>query len=231
MHIEPSEMADRVASVRERMRIACGAANRKPDDVHLVAVSKKKGPLLIAEAVNSGLRIFGENRVQEAREKIPHCPLDLEWHLIGSLQTNKTRAAVELFSCIHSIDRLSLLNRLEAQCEEYGKQLRGLLQVNVSGEASKHGVAPDDASDLVACACTCRHVDVMGLMTIPPASSDPEKSARYYAQLRELRDCWQAKWGLPLPELSMGMSHDFDVAIAEGATIVRVGTALFGVRN
>lgn len=231
MHAEEIAMADRVAAVRVNLEKACTTAGRHPDEVLLVAVSKRKGPDAVSEAVSCGLRTFGENRVQEAREKIPACPSQADWHLIGSLQSNKARLAVELFSCIHSIDRVSLLQRLESVCAEVGRPIRGLLQVNVSGEASKHGVSPDDAPTLIEAACTCRNVEVVGLMTMPPALPDPQAAAPYFARLRELRDAWQAASGLPLPELSMGMSHDYDVAIAEGATMVRVGTALFGERS
>jgi len=224
-------MADRVAAVQANLEKACGTAGRSPDEVLLVAVSKRKGPEAVGEAVSCGLRTFGENRVQEAKEKIPDCPEQADWHLIGSLQSNKARLAIELFSCIHSIDRLSLLHRLESVCGEAGSTVRGLLQVNVSGEASKHGISPEAAPELIEAACACRNVEVVGLMTMPPAASDPQAAAPYFARLRELRDRWQSTSGLPLPELSMGMSHDYEVAIAEGATMVRVGTALFGERS
>ena len=231
MPVEQPTMMERVHAVQARIDAACKAASRAPTDVRLIAVSKKKSPDFVSEAMACGLSTFGENRVQEARAKIPDCPQQAEWHLIGTLQRNKAAAAVELFSCIHSIDRVPLLQRIDTLCGEQGRQLQGLLQVNVAGEASKHGATIEDMPELVEAACACRHIDIIGLMTIPPAAAEPQAAAPHFAALRKLRDDLQSQFGLPLPELSMGMSHDFETAISEGATMIRVGTALFGART
>jgi PLP dependent protein len=198
--------------------------------VRLLPVSKNIGPAAIREASEAGLTVFGENRVQEARNKIPLCPGRLEWHLIGHLQSNKVRPAVRLFSTIHSADSISLLDKLEAACAEEGRRLNVFLEINLAGEASKSGMKAEDAQAAVERANGLAHLDVTGLMTVPPIDPEPERVRPYFRQLRELRDRLRERTGTPLPELSMGMSGDFEVAIAEGATWIRVGTALFGPR-
>jgi len=219
--------AERLAAVERRIATACAKAGRTRESVQLLAVSKTKPPDAIREAVECGLRLFGENRVQEAQAKIPLCPSGLEWHLIGHLQSNKARIAANLFQMIHSVDSLKLLQDLEQYAET---ALPVLLQVNVSGEASKSGMHPDEVSGVLEAANRMSNVEVHGLMTIPPFTPDPEKARAHFAALRALRDRVQGETGTPLSELSMGMSHDLEVAIEEGSTWVRIGTDLFGAR-
>jgi hypothetical protein len=224
-------LQDRVANVRRRMAAACGRCGRDPASVRLVAVAKMQPPEAVREAAEAGVSVIGENRVQEARAKIPLCPGHLAWHLVGHLQRNKAAAAVELFDTIHSADSLRLLEALDRACDEAGRTVRVFLEVNVSGEASKFGVKPEEAPALLEAADRLPRVEVHGLMTIPPFAEDPGKARAHFRRLRELRDGWQRDSGRPLPELSMGMTHDFEVAIEEGATWVRVGTAIFGERR
>lgn len=219
---------ERLETVGRRIALACAKAERERDSVRLLAVSKTKPPEAVHEAAECGLRLFGENRVQEAQSKIPLCPDGLEWHLIGHLQSNKAKVAASLFQMIHSVDSLKLLQALDTHAE---MTLPVLLQVNVSGEAAKFGMQPDHVAEVVEAANRMQRVEVHGLMTIPPFSPDPEKARIHFTALRELRDRVQDKTGTPLPELSMGMSHDLDVAIEEGSTWVRIGTDLFGSRG
>lgn len=219
--------AKRLEQVEQRIADACVKAGRPRDSVRLLAVSKTKPPEAVREAAGCGLRLFGENKVQEAQAKIPQCPSGLEWHLIGHLQSNKAKVAVHLFQMIHSVDSLKLMQALEAHAET---TLPVLLQVNVSGEASKSGMKPDEVADVIEAANQLSKIEVHGLMTIPPFTPDPEKARMHFAALRELRDRLQEETGTPLPELSMGMSHDLEVAIEEGSTWVRIGTDLFGSR-
>jgi pyridoxal phosphate enzyme (YggS family) len=220
--------ADRFARVEQRISAACEKAGRPRESVRLLAVSKTKPPEAVAEAAACGHRFFGENRVQEAQAKIPQCPAGLDWHLIGHLQTNKARMAAGLFTMVHSVDSLKLLQALETHADT---PLPILLQVNVSGEAAKFGMEPGDAAGIIETANQMHKVEVHGLMTIPPFAPDPEKTRVHFAALRELRDRLQKETGTPLPELSMGMSHDLEVAIEEGSTWVRIGTDLFGARG
>jgi hypothetical protein len=221
----------RLAMVRERMVRACARANRPLESVRLLPVTKTVEPYRIREAVEAGLTVFGENRVQEARRKIPLCPDRIEWHLIGHLQSNKVKLAVSLFSCIHSVDSQPLLTALEETCARAGRRLPIFLEVNVAGEATKFGFAPEDVIEAVRAANACPHLEVVGLMTIPPFVPDREAARPFFRRLRLLRDEVAQAAGTPLPELSMGMSHDFEIAIEEGATWIRVGTALFGPRS
>lgn len=215
-------------SIEKRICSACQNAGRNRDEVQLIAVSKRQSFEAVLEAEEAGQVLFGENRVQEAQTKIPRCPSNLHWHLIGHLQSNKARlAASGLFQMIHSVDSEKLLLALD----EYASvPLPILIQVNVSGEGSKSGCAPDEAAALIEVANHCSHVEVHGLMTIPPFTPDPEKARAHFSNLRKLRDELQLSTGTPLPELSMGMSNDFEIAIEEGATFIRVGTDLFGER-
>jgi len=217
----------RLEKVEQRIVAACEKAGRSRDSVRLLAVSKTKPPEAVREAADCGLRLFGENRVQEAQSKIPMCPNGLEWHLIGHLQTNKAKIAARYFQMVHSVDSLKLLQALEAHA---GTTLPVLLQVNVSGEAAKFGMKPAEAAAVIEAANQMQKCEVHGLMTIPPFSPDPEKTRPHFSALRQLRDRLQEETGTPLPELSMGMSHDLEVAIAEGSTWVRIGTDLFGKR-
>ena len=222
---------ERLEQVQERMAAACARARRHPSEVQLIAISKTYGPDRVREAADCGLRLFGENKVQEAEAKIPECPGSLSWHLVGHLQSNKAARAVALFDQIHAVDSLKLLQRLEAAAAAEGKRLPVLLEVNVSGEASKFGLPPAAVPELLAQANHLEFVQINGVMTMPPLTPDPERVRYYFRRLRQLRDEWSAASGLPLAELSMGMSHDFEVAIEEGATWIRVGTALFGDRT
>ena len=221
---------ERLAAVQARMQKACERSGRRLDEVRLVAVSKTMGPEQVREAAEQGLALFGENKVQEAAAKIPECPGRLSWHMIGHLQRNKAALAVELFDMIHSVDSLRLLEAVDRASDEAGKIMPVLIEVNVSGERSKFGAPPEVAPELLAAADRLHHVQILGLMTLAPFFEDGERARPFFRRLRELRDQWRAESGRPLEELSMGMTGDFDVAIEEGATYVRVGTALFGSR-
>jgi hypothetical protein len=219
---------DNLEAVEARIATACEKAGRKRGEVKLVAVSKTKPAEAVLEAAEAGQIVFGENRIQEAQAKIPLCPGNLQWHLIGHLQSNKARiAASGIFRMIHSVDSEKLLRALD---EYAALPLPVLIQVNVSGEGSKEGCAPEEAAALIEAANQCAKVEVHGLMTIPPFTSDPEKARIHFSNLRKLRDRLQQETGTPLPELSMGMSHDVEIAIEEGSTFVRVGSDIFGSR-
>ena len=222
---------ERLDAVNRRIEAACARSGRDPAGVKLIAVSKTHGPDSIREAAGCGLRIFGENKVQEAKAKIPLCSGSLSWHMVGHLQRNKVREAVQLFEMIHSIDSLKLLEAVDAACDEAGRNMPVLLEVNVSGESSKFGMPPESVPSALQSAGRLMHVSVVGLMTMPPFAEDVEKARHHFRRLRDLRDEWRAATGVGLDELSMGMTHDFEVAIEEGATWIRVGTALFGERG
>ena len=227
---EPMTIAGRIASIQARMASACARAGRDPGGVRLLAVSKTQPPESVAEAATAGLTVFGENKVQEAAAKIPQCPSHLHWHLVGHLQGNKVRAAVRLFETIHSVDSTGLLERVNALAGDEGVRPSILLEVNVSGEASKFGLRPDNVAPVLDAARGLSQISVVGLMTMPPFTEDPERARAHFRALRELRDRLRSDTGFDLPELSMGMSADFEVAIEEGATWIRVGTDLFGPR-
>ena len=218
---------ERLKLVEQRIVVACEKAGRPRDSVRLLAVSKTNPPEAVREAASCGLRLFGENRIQEAQSKIPMCPAGLEWHLIGHLQSNKAKVAVRHFQMIHSVDSLKLVQALENHA---ATTLPILLQVNVSGEAAKFGMKPAEVAEIIEATNQMKKVEVHGLMTLPPFSPDPEKTRVHFSNLRNLRDRLQDETGTPLPELSMGMSHDLEVAIEEGSTWVRIGTDLFGKR-
>jgi pyridoxal phosphate enzyme (YggS family) len=223
-------VAECLAEVRQRIGAACGRAGRRPEEVEVIAVTKTFGPEVVAEAWQAGLTRVGENRVQEAAAKIPHCPGGPEWHLIGHLQRNKVRAALEFFPVIHAVDSARLLEQINRVAEEAGCQPRLLLEVNVSGEASKFGLKPAELPAVLEQALALRAVTLAGLMTMAPFCSDPQQTRPVFARLRELRDRMERELGVGLPQLSMGMSNDFEVAVEEGATWVRLGSALFGDR-
>ena len=222
---------DRLTRIQERMAAACARAGRRSDEVQLIAVSKTYGSERVREAAECGLRIFGENKVQEAEVKVPECPGNLSWHLVGHLQSNKAGRAAALFDQIHSVDSLKLLQRIEAAAAVEGKRLPVLLEINVSGEGSKFGLRPDAAVEVLQHAGELEYAQIVGLMTMPPLTAEAEKARTHFRRLRELRDKWSVELSVALPELSMGMSHDFEIAIEEGATWIRVGTALFGERT
>ncbi len=227
-----SNVATRLADVRARIERAADAAG--PATVRLVAVSKNFPDSAIREAFAAGQRDFGENRVQEGLQKITTCAdLPIRWHLLGHLQTNKARKAGASFAMIQSVDGIELLQKLDRAAEESGRTIELLIQVDLAGEATKYGTPPTGVPRLLEAAAACRAARVVGLMTLPPVPDSPEDSRGWFRQLREWRDRWRDQ-GTPtsmLHELSMGMSGDFEVAIAEGATIVRVGTAIFGSRH
>lgn len=226
------DFPQRLAAVRERMAKACERSGRSPDSVKMLAVSKTHAPDLVQKAAEAGIEIFGENKVQEARAKIPLCPGCLRWHLIGHLQTNKARDAAALFDMIHSVDSIKLLQALERAVEQTGRSsLPVLLEVNVSGEGTKFGFEPREVPAALEEANKMQRIQIQGLMTMPPFTKDPADARPHFARLRELRDQWRSSSGYMLEELSMGMSHDFEVAIEEGATWIRLGTILFGERT
>jgi pyridoxal phosphate enzyme (YggS family) len=228
-----STIADRLAGIRGRIEAAARSAGRDPSSVLLVAVSKTFPVEAVREAYAAGQRHFGENRVQEGLQKLStSTDLDIRWHLLGHLQTNKARKAAASFATIHSVDSVELLQRLDAAAIEAGRTPNLLIQVDLAGEATKFGVAPEDVPRLFDAAADCRAARITGLMTLPPVPESPEDARPWFRRLRDLRDQWLAT-GVPaamLRDLSMGMSGDFEVAIQEGATIVRVGTAIFGSR-
>ncbi len=226
-----SLIGQNLEAVRERIAAAARRAGRDPAAVRLVAVSKTVGVERLGEAVALGQRLFGENYLQEARPKVAALGPGVEWHFIGHLQSKKARGVVELFDLIHSMDRLKLAQALEEAAVRQGKVQAVLLQVNLAGEASKSGAPPEALPELLRAVEACPHLMVMGLMTMPPWLDDPEAVRPYFRQLRKLRDRLCKLTDNPLPELSMGMSGDFEVAIEEGATLVRVGTAIFGSRT
>jgi PLP dependent protein len=229
-----TELASRLSDVRARITRAARRAGRRPDEVRLIAVSKTCPASDVRAAAAAGQIDFGENRVQEALDKIEGtADLPLRWHLIGHLQSNKARKAASSFACIHSIDSIDLLDAVDRAAADAGLRPEVLVQVDLAGEATKHGAALDAVRDLVDAARRARAVRLAGLMVLPPFFDDPEAARPYFRHLRELRDQLCGGGGVPpdlVRELSMGMSHDFEVAIEEGATIVRVGTAIFGPR-
>jgi pyridoxal phosphate enzyme (YggS family) len=227
-----SDIAQNLAAVRDRMAAAARRASRDPAEVRLVAVSKTVAVARLQEAAAAGQRLFGENYLQEARPKVAALGPGVEWHFIGHLQSKKAKGAVELFDLIHSVDRPKLAQALEETAARRGKVQEVLIQVNLAGEESKSGAAPATMPDLLREIRSCPHLRVMGLMTMPPWLADPEAVRPYFKALRELRDSLRlmSLTESMLPELSMGMSGDFEAAIEEGATLVRVGTAIFGSR-
>jgi pyridoxal phosphate enzyme (YggS family) len=218
--------------IKRRIRDAARVAGRDPAGIRLVAVTKTVGLERLQEAVAAGQTLFGENYVQEARGKIASLGPGLAWHFIGHLQSNKAKASVELFDLIHSVDRKSLALALEQAAARQGKVQDILLQVNLAGEASKSGTAPETTQDLLGEISKMPHLRVLGLMTMPPWFDDPDRVRPYFRGLRELRDQLRGLQLMKgnLPELSMGMTGDFEVAVSEGATLVRIGTAIFGQR-
>jgi PLP dependent protein len=222
-------VADNLAAVQKRIEQVCARAGREPSSVLLVPVTKGHPAAIIEEAAGLGLRIFGENKVQEAKAKIPQCSSRLQWHMIGHLQSNKARDAVQLFSMIQSIDSLSLAEEVNKWAEKLSKRMPILIEVNTGGEGSKYGFSPQKIP--IDGINSFSRLEVQGLMTVAPYSATPERVRPFFRKLRELREECSARLGAPLPHLSMGMSGDFEIAIEEGATIVRIGTALFGARS
>ena len=229
--MEPDDIAANLEKVRETIAEAERKSARTAGSVELVAVTKTHSAEVVQLAVDAGQLLFGENRVQEAKAKIPELPSKLRWHLIGHLQSNKARLALTLFELIHGVDSIDLLQHLNRVAEDLGVFPRVLLQVNVAGESSKFGFPPQKLLSEVASIVQIDRLQIEGLMTIPPLAAAPEQSRKYFVQLRELRDRLEREFKFPLPHLSMGMTADYGVAVEEGATLVRVGTAIFGERR
>ena len=231
MFVAYETFRERADAIREHIAAACHRADRNPDGVQLLAVTKTHPPAAVEYAARYGLRAVGENRVQEGVEKKAQCPAAIRWELIGHLQSNKVRLAAAHFDRVQSVDSLKLLTLLDRAAGELDRRLAVLLQVNASHDPDKFGIEPADAPRLLETALTLPHLQVDGLMAIAPLSDHPEVAQRTFASLRELRDRLASQFGVPLPELSMGMTGDLAQAVAEGSTLVRVGTALFGPRS
>ena len=227
------DIVGNLAAIRERVAAAAAAAGRPPDDIRLLAVSKTFSADHVRAAHAAGQRDFGENKVQEALQKIGEtADLDIRWHLIGHLQSNKAKKAAPAFAAIHSVDSVDLLQRIDAAAADAGKTPELFIQVDLAGETTKFGAGEAEVPAIARAAMECRAARLRGLMLLPPWFDDPEQARPYFRRLRELRQRLVEDGidGSKLRELSMGMSHDFEVAIQEGATLVRVGTAIFGKR-
>ena len=226
-----SSIANNLARVREQVAQAAAKAGRRVEEIELVAITKTHAAEKAREAIEAGQRLFGESRVQEARAKVPDLPSNLHWHFVGHLQKNKIRHALPLFELIHSIDSLALGQDMNRIAEEEGLHPRVLLEVNVAGEGSKFGFRPDTLREEMEALLALTRLSIEGLMTIPPLADEAEASRKYFAQVHELRGALEREFDLKLPQLSMGMTNDFPIAVEEGATLVRVGTAIFGERT
>jgi pyridoxal phosphate enzyme (YggS family) len=226
-----TSIADNLERVREQIAQAAGQVGRAVDDIELVAISKTHDAAKVREAIEAGQTLFGESRVQEARVKIPELPSNLGWHFVGHLQKNKIRHALPLFELIHSVDSLALAQDINRIAEEDGLHPRVLLEVNVAGEGSKFGFTPEKLREDLENLLALPRLSILGLMTIPPIADEAEASRKYFVELRELRDRLQTEFHVDLAQLSMGMTQDFAIAVEEGATLVRVGTAIFGERS
>jgi PLP dependent protein len=224
-------IAERIEAVRAEIVTAAEKAHRAPDKIELVAVSKGHDAEKVRAAMEASQLLFGESKVQEARAKIPLLPSYLRWHFIGHLQKNKVRHALPLFELIHSVDSLELAQQVNRIAKEDGLYPRVLLELNVAGEGNKFGFAPEALRGVMEELLRLDRLSIEGLMVIPPATEEAEASRPYFVNLRKLRDRLETEYQLDLPELSMGMTGDFPVAIEEGATIVRIGTAIFGERT
>lgn len=224
------DLAENLAAILRRIQAACDRAGRDPATVELLAVSKNHPAESVRAMAGLGVRLFGENRVQEARAKMPHCPGHIRWHLIGHLQTNKARDAVQGFEMIQSVDSLRLAEELQKRAEAAAKTVRVLVEVNVAGESTKFGYAPSALLREIEALNGLRRLEIHGLMCLAPYSIDPERVRPVFRRCRELAREAEQILGAPLPVLSMGMSGDFEIAIEEGSTLVRIGTALFGER-
>lgn len=226
-----TEISERLQAIHERLARACARAGRTVSDVELLAVSKTFPVEDIREAVEAGQMLYGENRVQDVVAKAPQLPKSLRWHLIGHLQSNKVRKVLPLVEAIHGVTSLDLARDIQRISVELGLFPRVYLEVNLAAESTKHGFVPAALREGgLETLCACDRLQIQGLMCIPPFDPDPEMTRPYFVELRALRDELAKRSGAPLPSLSMGMSHDFEIAIEEGATIVRVGSAIFGGR-
>ncbi len=225
------DLEQRYESILKRVAAACERAKRDPVSVTLVAVSKTFPPEAVNALARLGVRDFGENKVREAKAKIPECDGRIRWHGIGHLQTNKVRDAVRLFSMLHSVDSLRLAQEIERHAAAQSKRMPVLLEVNVAGEGAKFGFKSEEVVEGALTINQLTHLELRGLMTMPPFAEESEKSRPFFRRLAQLKMEIEQKLGAPLPDLSMGMSGDFEVAIEEGATMVRIGTVLFGERR
>jgi len=226
-----ASIAENLERVGEQIAQAASKAGRAIDEIELVAISKTHDAEKVREAIEAGQTLFGESRVQEARVKIPELPSNLRWHFVGHLQKNKIRHALPLFELIHSVDSLALAKDINRIAEEDGLHPRVLLEVNVAGEGSKFGFTPEKLREDLENLLGLPRLSILGLMTIPPIADEAEASRKHFVQLREVRDRLQTEFHVDLAQLSMGMTQDFAVAVEEGATLVRVGTAIFGERS
>ncbi len=228
-----TNIAANIIKVQHRIAAAAMRCGRDDHSIKLMAVTKTVSPENISQAINAGITMFGENYVQEAKEKITALGKQAKWHMIGHLQTNKAKYAVNLFDYVHSVDRLELAQELDKRAGLTGHKMNILIEVNVSGEQTKNGVPANDALDLIKRIAPLENISVQGLMTMAPYSDNPENSRPYFSALRNLRNQLSREQipGIQMEELSMGMTDDFEVAIEEGATIVRIGRAIFGERQ
>ncbi len=226
------ELSEILKGVNEKIAAACAKSNRDVNDVEIIAVTKTHGPDTVREAWEAGLGIVGENKVQEAAWKQSESISGPDWHLIGHLQRNKVRAALEIFSCFHSVDSIALIEKIQSVAEETGARPRILLEVNMSGERSKSGMRPDEVPVVLECAFGCPNITVEGFMTMAPfvPADKIEETRPVFSGLRELRDRMEKDFNVGLPRLSMGMTNDYTIAVEEGATWLRLGTVLFGER-
>ena len=225
-----TSVADNLERVREEIADAAAKSGRSTSQIWLVAITKTHPAEKVREAIQAGQTLFGESRVQEARLKIPELPSAMRWHFVGHLQKNKVRQALPLFEMIHSVDSLALAQDINRIAEEEGLYPRVLLEVNVAGEGSKFGFAPDDLREQMEALLALPRLSIEGLMCIPPQAVESEDSRKFFVEVRELRDSLEKEFNVNLPQLSMGMTQDFPIGIEEGATLVRVGTAIFGER-
>ena len=224
------DLASNLETIRQRIEAACARAGRPESSVTLLAVTKGQPPDVVSEAAQLGLTVFGENKVQEAKAKIPLCPGRLRWHMIGHLQTNKCRDAVDLFEMVQGVDSLHVAEELNKRADQAARTLPVLLEVNIVGEASKFGYPPERLLAELTQLNSLNRLEIHGLMTVPPWAAEPERVRPIFRQLRDLKSQCEQQLGAPLAQLSMGMTGDFEIAIEEGATMVRLGTALFGPR-
>jgi pyridoxal phosphate enzyme (YggS family) len=226
-----SSIAENLERVRDQIATAAANSGRSADDVELVAITKTHPAEKVREAVEAGQTLFGESRVQEARAKIPELSSKIRWHFVGHLQKNKVRQALPLFEMIHSVDSLALAQDINRIAEEEGLYPKVLLEVNVAGEGSKFGFASADLRQQIEALLMLPRLSIEGLMCIPPLATESEDCRKFFVDVRELRDSLETEFNIKLPQLSMGMTQDFPIGVEEGATLVRVGTAIFGERK
>ena len=226
-----NSIAENLERVRKQIAHAAANAGRAVDEIELVAITKTHPTEKVREAIEAGQTLFGESRVQEARAKIPELPSNVRWHFVGHLQKNKIRHALSLFELFHGVDSLALAEEINRIAQEEGLHPRVLIEVNVGGEGSKFGFAPDTLREQIESLLGLPRLSIEGLMCIPPVAEEAEASRKFFVKLRELRDALEKEFNVKLPQLSMGMTQDFPMGVEEGATLVRVGTAIFGERS